>query len=76
MDGRGMKKVMSASILDIGEVIENAHAAIRVEVEWKGVMGNRKKNKRCLNKQKCEVFCRRMNGKEFENMSERNCMPA
>ena len=28
--------------------------------------------KRCLNKQKWEVFGRRMNGKEFENMSEMN----
>ena len=48
---------------------------------WKGVMGQRKKkkkarNKRCLNKQKWEVFGRRMNGKEFENMSEINSMLA
>ena len=75
MDGRGMKKVVSASILDLGEVIESDHAAIRVEIERKGVMGQRKKKKkaqkkRCLNKQKWEVFGRRMNGKEFENMSE------
>ena len=31
---------------------------------------------RCLNKQKWEVFGRRMNGKEFENMSEMNSMIA
>ena len=36
MDGRGLKKVVSASILDLGEVIESAHAAIRVKIEWKG----------------------------------------
>ena len=30
-------------ILDLGEVIESDHAAIRVEIEWKGVMGQRKK---------------------------------
>ena len=81
MGGRGMKKVVSASILDLGEVIESNHAAIRVEIEWKGVMGKRKKNKkaqkkRCLNKHKWEVFGRRMNGKEFENMSEMNSMMA
>ena len=40
MDGRGPKKVVSASILDLGEVIESDHAAIRVEIEWKGVMGS------------------------------------
>ena len=33
MDGRGMKKVVSASILNIGEVIESDHAAIRIEIE-------------------------------------------
>ena len=33
MDGRDMKKVVRASILDIGEVIESDHAAIRVEIE-------------------------------------------
>ena len=32
MDGRGLKKVMSGSILDLGEVIESDHAAIRVEI--------------------------------------------
>ena len=79
MDGSGLNKVVSASILDIGEVIESGHAAIRVAIEWKGVTGQRKKKrktqkKRCLNKQKCEVFGRRMNGKEFENMSEMNSM--
>ena len=42
-------------------------------------MGQRKKKKRaqkksCLNKQKWEVFGKRMNGKEFENMSEMNIM--
>ena len=81
MDGRGLKKVVGASILDLGEVIESDHAAIRVEIEWKGVMGQQKKKKkaqkkRCLNKQKWEVFGRRMNGKEFENMSEMNSMLA
>ena len=34
---------MSASILDLGEVIESEDSAIRVEIEWKGVMGERKK---------------------------------
>ena len=43
MDGRGLKKVVCASILDIGEVIESDHAAITVDIEWKGVMGQRKK---------------------------------
>ena len=79
MDGRGMKKVVGASRLDLGEVIESDHAAIRVEIEWKGVMEQREKKaqkKRCLNKQKWEVFGRRMNGKEFENMSEMNSMMA
>ena len=57
MDERGLKKVVCASILDIGEVIESDHAAIRVENEWNGVMGQRKKKrrthkKRCLNKLK------------------------
>ena len=36
MDGRGMKKVVSASILDIREVIESDHAAIRVGTNEKG----------------------------------------
>ena len=27
----------------LGEVIESDHAAIRVEIEWKGIMGQRKK---------------------------------
>ena len=75
MDGRGLKSVVGASILDLGEVIESDHAAIRVEIEWKRVMGQWKKKaqkKRCLNKQKWEVFGRRMNGKEFGNMSEMN----
>ena len=81
MDGRGMKKVVGATILDLGEVIESDHAAIRVEIEWKGLMGQREKNtkaqrKRCLNKQKWEVFGRRMNGKAFKNMSEMNSMVA
>ena len=81
MDGRGLKKVASASILDLGEMIENDHAAIRVEIERKGVIGQRNKKKRaqkkrCLDKQKWKVFGRRMNGKEFENMSEMNSMMA
>ena len=81
MDGRGLKKVVGASILDLGEVIESDHTAIRVENEWKGAMGQWKKKKNpqkkgCLNKQKWEVFGRRMNGKEFENMSEMNSMMA
>ena len=43
------------------------------------MIGQRKKKrkaqkKRCLNKQKWEVFDRRMNGKEFVNMSEINSM--
>ena len=81
MDGRGPQTVVGASIPDLGEVIESDHAAIRVEIEWKGGMGQRKKKKkaqkkRCLNKQKWEVFGRRMNGKEFENMSEMHSMMA
>ena len=43
MDRRGMKKVVHASILDIGEVIESDHAAIRVDIAWKGVMRQRKR---------------------------------
>ena len=76
MDGRGLKKVVSASILHLGEVIESDHAEIRVAIEWKGVMGYLKKaqKKRCLNKHKMEVFGRQMNGEEFENMSEMNSM--
>ena len=69
------------SVYLIGELIESDHVAIRVESEWKGVMGQRKKKKtaqkkRCPNNQKWEVFGRRMNGKEFENMSEMNSMMA
>ena len=65
----------------LGEVIESEHAAIRVEIEWRGVMGQQKKKKkvqkkRCLNKQKWEVFGRRMNGKECEKMSEMNSVVA
>ena len=74
MDGRGMQKVKRASIFDLGEVIESDHATIRVEIEWKGVMGTHKKKaqkKSCLT-----VFSRWMNGKEFENMSEMNNMMA
>ena len=81
MCGRGMKKGVSASILDLGELIESDHAAIREEIECKGVLGQQKKKKkalkkRCLNKQKWEVFGRRMNWKEFDNMSEVNSMMA
>ena len=44
-------------------------------------MGQRKQKrmaqkKKCLNKHKFEVFGIRMNGKEFENMFEMNCMMA
>ena len=69
MGGRGLKKGVSASILDLGEVIESDHTAIRVEIEWKGVMGQRKKKsqkKRCRSNKKSEVFGRGMNGKEFD----------
>ena len=76
MDGRDMKKIVWANIVDFGEVIESDHAAIRVQIEWKGVMGQRKKKKRRLNKHKWEVFGRRMNGKLFENMSAMNSMMA
>ena len=75
MDGRGLKTIVGVSILDLGEVIESDHAAKRVEIEWKGVMGQCKKKaqkKRCLNKQKWEVFGSRMNG----NMSEMSSMMA
>ena len=44
MDGRGLKK--GASILDLGEVIESDHAAIRVEIEWKGIMGQREEKEK------------------------------
>ena len=57
---------MGASIPDLVEVIESDHAAIRVEIEWKGVMGQRKKKTQknsCLTKQKWEVFGWWMNGK-------------
>ena len=54
MDGRGLKKVVGASILDLGEVIESGHAAIRVEIEWKGVMGQRKKKKKAQKKKVSE----------------------
>ena len=72
---------MYMTILDLGEVIESDHTAIRVDIELKGVIGQRMKKKkvqkkRCLNKQKWEVFDRRMNGKEFENISEMNSMMA
>ena len=58
----------------INEYIVNVYYEI-------SIMGQRKKKKkaqkkRCLNKQKWEVFGRRMNGKEFENMSEMNSMMA
>ena len=81
MDRRGLKKVVGASIIDLGEVTESCHAAIRIDIDWKGVMGERKKKKRaqkkrCLNKHKWEVFGRRMNGKELENMSEMHSMMA
>ena len=46
MDGRGLRKVVRASILDIGEMIESDHEAIRVEIEWKWVRGQRKKKRR------------------------------
>ena len=39
-----MNKVVGTSILELEEVIESDHAAIRVEIEWKGVMGQRKKH--------------------------------
>ena len=42
VDGRGMKNGVGASILDLGEVIESDHAEIKVEIEWKGVLGQRK----------------------------------
>ena len=45
-DGRGPKKVVGASILDLGEVIKSDHAAIRVEIEWKWLMGQRKKREK------------------------------
>ena len=76
MDGRGHEESCGCQYTDLGEVIESDHAAIRVEIEWKGLMGQWKKKKRCLNKQKWEVFGWRMNGKEFENMSEMHSMMA
>ena len=42
------RKLWGASILDLGEVIESDHTAIRVEIEWKGVMEQRKKKKKAL----------------------------
>ena len=47
-----MKKVVGASILDLGEVIESDQAAIRVEIEWKEVMIQRKKKEK-KHKRKC-----------------------
>ena len=35
IDGRGLKKVLGASIRDLGEVTESDHATIRVEIEGK-----------------------------------------
>ena len=32
MDGRDLNKFVSASILDIGEVIESDHAEIRIDI--------------------------------------------
>ena len=32
MDGKGLKKVVGASILYLGDVIESDHAAMRVEI--------------------------------------------
>ena len=47
MDGRGLKKDVSASVADRGKVIESVHTVITVEIEWKGVLRSRKKkNKR------------------------------
>ena len=69
---------MSASILAYRRSdIESPHATIRVDIEWKCVMGQRKKNrnsqkKRCPNKHKWDGFDRRMNGKKFENMYDMN----
>ena len=34
MDGRGLKKSVSASVLDRGNMIESDHATIRIEIEW------------------------------------------
>ena len=48
------KKVVSTSILDLGEVIESDHAEIRVDIEWKGVMGQRKKMKKAQKKKVSE----------------------
>ena len=36
MDGRGLKKVVGASIPDLREVIESDHAAIIVKLNGKG----------------------------------------
>ena len=45
MDGRGQKKAVSASMLDIEEMVESDHAAKIIETEWKGVMRQRKKKR-------------------------------
>ena len=41
-----LNKVVGASILDLAEVRENDHSTIRVEIEWKGVIEQRKKKKK------------------------------
>ena len=43
--GSGLRKVVGACVPDRGEVIESDHAAIRVEVEWKGMMRPCKKKR-------------------------------
>ena len=46
MDRICLNKVVRVSILYIGDVMKSDHAAIRLEIEWKGVMGQRKKKRR------------------------------
>ena len=46
MDGRGLKKAVSDSVLYRGEAIESNHAAISADIEWNGVMGPRKKKRK------------------------------
>ena len=76
MDGWGLKKYVSASVLHRGEVIGSDHAAIKVMERGDGNTQeeeNGKKN-RWLNKLKWEEFGRQMNEMECENMPEMNSM--
>ena len=46
IDGRGLRKVVGACVLDRGEVLESDHAAIIVDVEWNCMMRPCKKKRK------------------------------